>query len=166
MRQVDISARSARWWIAPASLVAMVVGLLLALTAAGARSSVDEPTRVVAERSWAEHVALVDEAAARGDVSQGVRRWHDAYAIALVSRRPEALVAVGEASVRLGAVAGTPDGGKPNARQAYLAALRLARRQHAAQHVLAVAQAFRALGDVEVAEQCARLAEGLAGRRA
>jgi hypothetical protein len=120
----------------------------------------------VAQRSWAEHVELVDEAVGRGDVSAGVRRWHDAYASALASRRPEALVAAGEAFVRLSVAAGTPDGGKPNARRAYLAALGLARRQHSVEGVLSVAGAFRALGDREVAEHCVRMAEALAIGRA
>jgi hypothetical protein len=167
MREAEAAGNGMRWWTGLASLTAMALGSLIALSAApAALPPAAERAPAVAQRSWVEHVALVDQAVASGDVSGGVRRWHDAYASALASRRPEALVAAGEAFVRLSVAAGTPDGGKPHARRAYLAALGLARRQHSADAVLGVAQAFRALGDREVAEYCVRMAEALAGPRA
>ena len=163
MREAAAVGNGTRWWAGLVSLTAMALGSLIALSAAPAALLPGaERAPAAAQRSWAEHVALVDEAVARGDVSGGVRRWHDAYASALTSRRPEALVAAGEAFVRLSVAAGTPDGGKPNARRAYLAALGLARRQHSVDGVLSVARAFRALGDREVAEHCVRMAEALA----
>jgi hypothetical protein len=168
MREAEaVAEHGMGWWVGLASLAAMALGSLIALSAAPAALLPSaERAPAVAQRSWAEHVELVDEAVGRGDVSAGVRRWHDAYASALASRRPEALVAAGEAFVRLSVAAGTPDGGKPNARRAYLAALGLARRQHSVEGVLSVAGAFRALGDREVAEHCVRMAEALAIGRA
>jgi hypothetical protein len=165
MRAVGASESSARLWLGLAGLAAMALVSVIALSPA--RMDVipaDDRAPAAAQQAWPEHLRLVDEAVTRGDVSAAVRLWHDAYAIALTSRRPEAVVAAGQAFVRLSAVAGTPDGGKPNARRAYLAALGLAQRQQSAEGVLRVAGAFRALGDREVAEYCVRIADALAAR--
>ena len=167
MREVGASeSSSARVWIGLAGLAAMALVSVIALSPAPvAIAPGDDRAPAAAQRSWQEHVGLVDEAVARGDVSTAVRRWHDAYGVALMSRRPEALVAAGEAFVRVSTAAGTPGGGKPNARLAYLAALRLAERQQSVEGVRGVAQAFRALGDREVAEYCVRIADALAARQ-
>jgi hypothetical protein len=125
----------------------------------------DDRAPVATERSWQAHVRLVDEAVARGDISAAVRTWHDAYALALATRRPEAIVEAGDAFVRVSVAAGTPDGGKPNARRAYMAALMHAQRQQSVDGVLGVARAFRALGDLEAADYCVRIAGTLAARQ-
>ena len=76
-----------------------------------------------------------------------------------------ALIAVGDASLRIGAEAGTPSGSRPNARQAYLNALNRARRDGSPDGMRRTAQAFAALGDHAVASQCFRLADELAVAR-
>lgn len=104
----------------------------------------------------------MEAATARGEISRAVRLWHDAHALARASRQPEALLAAGESFLRLSATAGTPGGGKPSARRAYLAALMHAERQRSAPAVLRLAEAFRALGDGQAADYCVRIAEALA----
>jgi len=95
-----------------------------------------------------------------------VRSWQDAYGVAVASRRWEALLAAGEAFVRIGEVSGHPDGARPNARHAYMAALMQAERQGSVRGVRAVARAFAALGDREVAAYCDRIAAALPTDRA
>jgi hypothetical protein len=97
----------------------------------------------------------------RGDVSDAVRSWQDAYGVAVASQQWEALVATGEAFMRIGVVNGNPDGARPNARHAYMAALMQAERQGSVHGVRAVGRAFEALGDREVAAYCDRIAAAL-----
>lgn len=104
------------------------------------------------------HVRAVDEALRQGHASAAVRAWHDAYGIALASRRWEAMIDVGDAFLRVSATDRAGDGGKPNARQAYLMALMRARSAGAAEGVRLASEAFAALGDHEVATQCFRIA--------
>jgi hypothetical protein len=104
------------------------------------------------------YVRAVDEALARDDLSAAVRAWHDAYGIALASRRWEAMIDVGDAFLRVSAYDRSRDGGKPNARQAYLIALMRARSAGSATGVRRAGDAFAALGDLEVAAQCFRIA--------
>ena len=75
---------------------------------------------------WRAHVALMDHALARHDVSAAVGAWHDAYGAALASRGWEGMLAVGDAFLRIGAEAGAVSGSRSNARQAYLKCLRVA----------------------------------------
>jgi hypothetical protein len=58
-------------------------------------------------------------------------------------------------------VSGHPEGAKPNARHAYMAALMQAERQRSVPGVRAVGRAFEALGDREVATYCDRIAAAL-----
>lgn len=77
----------------------------------------------------------------------------------------KAIIEAGDAFVRVSVAAGTPDGGKPNARRAYMAALMHAQRQQSVDGVLGVGRAFRALGDMEAADYCVRIADTLAARQ-
>jgi hypothetical protein len=120
----------------------------------------DAPS-VEAELSWKDYLDVVDEALMRGDMSDAVRSWQDAYSVALASRRWEALLAAGETFVRIGEVSGNPDGARPNARHAYMAALMQAERQRSVPGVLATGRAFAALGDPDVAAYCERIAAAL-----
>jgi hypothetical protein len=116
---------------------------------------------VEAELTWKDYLGVVDEALARGDVSEAVRSWQDAYGVAVASRRWEALLAAGDTFVRIGEVSGHPEGAWPNARHAYMAALMQAERQRSVQGVRAVGRAFASLGDQEVAAYCDRIAAAL-----
>jgi hypothetical protein len=121
-----------------------------------------DTTTVDAELSWKDYLDVVDEALMRGDVSDAVRSWQDAYSVALASRRWEALLAAGDTFVRIGEASGRVEGARPNARYAYMAALMQAERQRSVPGVLAIGRAFAALGDPEVATYCERIAAALA----
>jgi hypothetical protein len=114
------------------------------------------------ETLWKAHLRVVEQAVAERNVSAAVRAWHDAYGAALASRSWEGMLAVGDAFLSIGEAAGTPNGARPNARQAYLTALIRARRDRSVDGMLRTAQAFASLGDREVVEQCIRVAEQLA----
>jgi hypothetical protein len=98
-------------------------------------------------------------------VSAAVGAWHDAYGAALASRGWEGMIAVGDAFLRIGVEAGTRNGSRPNARQAYLNALIRAHRDGSPDGMRRAAEAFAALGDHAVATQCLRVADELAARR-
>jgi len=123
--------------------------------------TVRESASVNAELSWKDYLDVVDEALMRGDISDAVRSWQDAYSVALASRRWEALLAAGGVFVRIGDVSGRPDGARPNARYAYMAALVQAARQRSVDGVRAIGRAFAAIGDPEVAAYCERIAAEL-----
>jgi hypothetical protein len=116
---------------------------------------------VGSELTWKDYLGVVDQALARGDVGDAARSWQDAYGVAVASRRWDALLAAGEAFVRIGEVSGHPEGARPNARHAYMAALMQAERQGSVQGVRAVGRAFEALGDRDVAAYCDRIAAAL-----
>src|SRR5262247_2038634 len=69
---------------------------------------------------WAAHLQAVDRELARGHVDVAVRLWHDAHAAALESRSWEAMIAVGDAFMRIGRAAGAVGGARMNAREAYV----------------------------------------------
>jgi len=115
--------------------------------------------------SWSDHLTIVDDALAIPDVSAAVIAWYDAYGAALATRRWEPMVHVGDAFMQIGAVAGSRDGARANARQAYLVALMRAQRERSVDGALQVAEAFAALGDRGVAMACAQVAKGIAEER-
>jgi len=111
---------------------------------------------------WKAHLAIVDRELASGHIDAAVRAWHDAYGAAMHSRSWESMIAVGDAFVKIGRAAGTPSGAHMNAREAYLAALIRARRDHSVDGALRSAQAFAALGDRAIVEQSLYIADQLA----
>src|SRR2546425_7493092 len=154
----------------------LVTGSVLELTlppsrpaspGADARTRQSERRAMWATRdtAWVAHVAVVDEALARADISAAVRAWHDAYGAALAAGSWEAMLSVGDAVVRVGQAAEARMGARPNARQAYLTALLRAQRDGSVDGVLRVAEAFDSLGDRAVASQCVRIAGRLAENR-
>ena len=154
-------ARSAIWL----GLGGLVAVALLSAAAFGPVSvawlTAHDTGMVGSALTWKDYLGVVDEALARGDVSDAVRSWQDAYGVAVASRQWEALVATGETFMRIGVVSGHPDGARPNARHAYMAALMQAERQGSVHGVRAVGRAFEALGDREVAAYCDRIAAAL-----
>jgi hypothetical protein len=143
------------------ALVAAVMEVHTDLAAHEARPAAE---RLRFDRLWTAHVASVDQALARHDVSAAVAAWQDAYGAALASRGWEGMIEVGDAFLRIGAEAGSPRGARPNARQAYLNALIRAHRDGSAAGMRRTAEAFAALGDQPVAAQCFRVADQLAAR--
>lgn len=114
---------------------------------------------------WLAHIRTIDDALERKAVEAAIRASHDAYGAAFAVRKWEAMVAVGNAMLRIAGVARSPHGLKPNARQAYLVGLIRARRDGSVDGVLRVAEAFAALGDGEIARQCLVIAARLAIER-
>ncbi len=135
--------------------------VLLMLAASDATASHGNPL-VAPTTPWAAHIREVDEALARKNVGSAQRAWRDAYLAAFESQPWEGMVEVGDAALRIGAVAGLRQTGEATARWAYLAALSRARRLASLEGVLRTAEAFAALGDHEVVEQCLRVAESVA----
>ncbi len=111
---------------------------------------------------WRTYLAVVDKELEQGRVDAAVRAWQDAYGAALSSRSWESMIAVGDAFVAIGRAAGTPRGARMNAREAYLSALIRARREHSVEGALRSAEAFEALDDRVVVEQCLHIAAQLA----
>ena len=103
----------------------------------------------------ADRLAAVDHALANKDVSTAIYAWRDAHSLALGARRADAMADVGDAAVRIDAIVATPPGHvlgfRAEARQAYLRALFLARRQRSQDVVDRIAKAFAGLGDTEMA---------------
>ena len=111
---------------------------------------------------WRSYLAVVDQELERGQVDSAVRVWQDAYGAALGTRSWESMIAVGDAFVAIGRAAGTPRGARMNAREAYMSALIRARRERSVEGALRSAEAFGALDDRAVVEQCFHIAAQLA----
>jgi hypothetical protein len=154
----------ARSWIWP-GLGGFVAVAMLSAAAFGPVSvpglGARDTASLEAELTWKDYLGVVDDALARGDLSEAVRSWQDAYGVAVASRRWQALLAAGDVFVRIGEVSGHVEGARPNARHAYMAALMQAERQQSVEGVRAVGRAFDLLGDREVAAYCERIAAGL-----
>jgi len=86
----------ARSWIWP-GLAGLVGAAMLSAAAFGPVSvpglSARNTESVEAELTWKDYLGVVNEALARGDISDAVRSWQDAYGVAVASRRWEALLA-------------------------------------------------------------------------
>jgi hypothetical protein len=142
------------------AVVALVVALALLEALAGREHAVDT------DRTWESAIAKLDSALERGDTTGAIRAWHDAYLAAFVSRRWEGMVEVGDAAVRIGAIARSSEYWQPRAREAYLAAMFRARAHHSLEGVLRAAEGFGALGDRRVVEVSMRVARSIAQRDA
>ena len=111
---------------------------------------------------WRAYLDLVEKELEHGHVDVAVRVWQDAYGAALASGTWESMIAVGDAFVAIGRASGTPGGARMNAREAYLTALIRARHDRSVDGALRTAEAFRALDDRAVGEQCLHIAGQLA----
>ena len=110
---------------------------------------------------WRGYLEMVDAAVARRDVTTAVRAWREAHAAALQTRTWRPLVETGDALMRIAHVDGRRAGYVAQARKDYLAALTRARAERSADGALRVAEAFSALGDHRVVEDCLVVAERL-----
>jgi hypothetical protein len=118
--------------------------------------------RVRDDGLWKTHLHVVETELASGHVDVAVRAWHDAYGAALESRGWESMIAVGDAFMKIGHAAGTPNGARMNAREAYLTALIRARRNRSVDGALRSGEAFAGLGDRAIVEQSLYIAAQLA----
>lgn len=129
---------------------------------AGGASRMDGAERhaPVLPASWRGYLRAVDRALGNGDIDGARRAWESAHLEAIESLSWEGLIAAGDARLRIGVA----DGGRraaaePAARRAYFAALYRACREDSFEGILRTAEAFAKLGDREVVEECAGLAE-------
>ena len=126
-------------------------------------ASVDQVTPMVVPaatlRPEVERLARVDAAIAHRDASRAIYEWREAYGQALRSRRSEALIAVGDAGVRLEALLGGTGRYRAEARQAYMGALLRARAEGSVAGMRRVAEALAALGDEPGAVQARMMAQ-------
>jgi len=120
--------------------------------------------REAREAPWTAHVRKADQALAERNVGAAELAWHEAFVAALRSRHWKGLLEVGDVYLRIGELARARKASEAKARQLYLAALFRARQQGSVEGVLRTAEAFAALGDREVVDQCLRIAEGLAAQ--
>lgn len=115
--------------------------------------------------TWSTHLEAMDRALRQRDVQAAEAAWREAHGAAIRTRAWRPLVEVGEASVRIGMVTGHPRSYTSRAREVYMAALSRARADRSVEGVLHVAEAFEALGDQAIVEQCLIIAEGLGASR-
>ena len=99
----------------------LVVALALVEALAGRERVVDTGM------PWADAIKRTDSDLERGDIGGAVRAWRDAYLAAFGSRRWEGMIEVGDAALRIGALAPPRRHWEPRAREAYFAALFRAR---------------------------------------
>ena len=145
-------------------VVAGVLGLrLLASAVVGLHADARARENLV---SPMESLALVDGALARLDVAAADRAWRDAHGVVVRAASWQDYVELGDAALRIAERSDQPDLHRARARHAYFAALMRARGEGSVAGVTRVWRAFVTLGDREVAEQCALIAEKLQERRA
>jgi hypothetical protein len=111
---------------------------------------------------WTVHLQAMDTAIAANNASAAVLSWRHAYAAALDQPGWRGLVDVAGAALRIGTIPGFKKAAESRARESYWTALFRARRQGSLNGVLDTAEAFGALGDRVMVEQCIRIAERLA----
>ncbi len=110
---------------------------------------------------WSEYLRTMDQALADTNATAAVRAWRNAYAAALGTPGWRGLVEVAAASLRIGALPGFGKASEARARETYWTALFRARQQGSLNGVLDAAEAFGALGDRAMVEQCIHVAESL-----
>jgi hypothetical protein len=111
---------------------------------------------------WTSHLIAMDTAINTNNASAAVLAWRHAYAAALDQPGWRGLVEVAGAALRIGSIPGFRKAAESRARESYWTALFRARRQGSLNGVLDAAEAFGALGDRVMVEQCVRIAERLA----
>ena len=111
---------------------------------------------------WTSYLEAMDTAIAANNASAAVLAWRHAYAAALDQPGWHGLVEVAGAALRIGTIPGFRKAAESRARESYWTALFRARRQGSLNGVLDTAEAFGALGDRVMVEQCIRIAERLA----
>jgi hypothetical protein len=117
-------------------------------------------------RPWTTPIAAMDQAIAESNVTAAVRAWRQAYLLAVNDMGWDGLIEVASACRRIGAIPGFAKTSEDRARETYWLALFRARRQGSLEGVLQSAEAFGALGDRAMVEQCIRVAERLAALNA
>jgi len=155
-----------------AALPLLALALALALATVGAftvsRSipkQLSAPANAVADETrpaWQTSVDAIDRALATRNISAAEIAWRNGYSVAIQSRQWEALLALGEASLRIADGVLIKQPYRARARDAWRDALFRARQQRSVDGVLKVTEAFAALGDTDVVMQALNIADRLA----
>jgi hypothetical protein len=116
----------------------------------------------LSQAPWTCHLEAMDVAIGASNASAAVLSWRHAYSAALDQPGWRGLVEVAAAAMRTAAIPGFQKAAESRARESYWTALFRARRQGSLSGVLDAAEAFGALGDRVMVEQCIRIAERLA----
>jgi hypothetical protein len=111
---------------------------------------------------WRAHLAAMDEALDRQDLSEAERAWREAHLAAQGSWRWDGLVEVADGCLRLARAWREGRGLVPEARGLYLTALFRARQQRSVEGMLRAAEGFNRLEDHDATGQALRLAGSLA----
>jgi hypothetical protein len=110
---------------------------------------------------WRPHLEAMDSAILANDASAAVLAWRHAYSAALDQPGWRGLVDVAGAALHIATIPGFRKAAESRAREGYWTALFRARRHGSLGGVLDAAEAFSALGDRVMVEQCIRIAERL-----
>jgi hypothetical protein len=121
--------------------------MLLAVTISGCEATSADPYAA----SWDQYIQVMDDALTRGDLNAAEMARQEAFLAARGSRRWDAMVAVGDASVRLMRSPGASPTLGAEARRIYRWALFRARQQGSLEGVVRVSEAFIELDDREAA---------------
>lgn len=151
------SKRSKRLFI---YIVLAVATLAAALEVTAARRGDPRPKP---ETPWLAPLETMNQAIERADFTAAEMARHEAYRAAIASRRWEAVLAVGDATLRMGEATHSRPAAKSEARRLYLSALFRARDQRSLDGVLLATEAFARLGDRDVVDQGLHIARDLAG---
>lgn len=111
---------------------------------------------------WTPRLEAMDSAITSNDASAALLAWRHAYTAALDQPGWRGLVVVAGAALRIASIPGFRKAAESRARESYWTALFRARRQGSLTGVLDAAEAFSALGDRVMVEQCIRIGERLA----
>ena len=114
------------------------------------------------EAEWRQSLEDIDDAWQTANPGRAVAAWHDAYRVAVRTGRWDAMIDVGDAALRVGAVSEFREAPDAAARRSYLTALFRARGQASLDGVLRACQGFALLGDVSVVQQCIGIGHELA----
>lgn len=116
------------------------------------------------DRRWQDLIARVDGSVATGEPTAMLRAWQSASLAALLDRTWESMAAVGDAAIRVGRATGLRTAFDAKARQAYHVALYRAQKDANFEGVIAAADGFAELGDLEIVDQCLAVAIHLTTR--
>jgi inactivated superfamily I helicase len=111
---------------------------------------------------WSTPIRAAYQALLQRDVKAARQAWEEAHLAAVGSARWDGLIEVGDAYLRIGLASGSREAAEATARKAYFAALFRACQKESFDGILRTAEAFAALGDRQVVEECTGLAELLA----
>ena len=150
-----------RWVGYGITIFAILTVIIVAVPTRRAPGSTTSRAPAGDAEAWVPYVASVDRALDARDIGQASRQWRDAYGVALRSQRWEAMLAAGEAALRIRRASSTMGGFDAEARQCFLTALFRARAERSVEGVLRAAEAFRQLGDTAVVEGALRIADSL-----